>query len=176
VAANTSRDIHAVGSSRAVLDLLRSLFALELLRPSKRLWIVSPWVSDIFVLDNSGRQYSTVCPEWPAGQIRLSAFLGTLISRGTQVIVVVNETSHNEDVVGRLQLASADMTDRLILIRRQDLHEKGILGDRFTLNGSMNLTYKGVHVNDEYLWYRCDPPSVEQRRLELENRWRDYLS
>lgn len=175
MAAHTSRDIHAVGSSRAVLDLLRSLFSLELLRPSKRLWIVSPWVSDISVLDNSARQYSTVCPEWPAAPIRLSQFLGTLMSRGTQVIVIVNETSHNEDIVRRLQVVSADITARFILIRRQELHEKGILGDRFTLNGSMNLTYKGVHINDEYLWYRCDPPSVEQRRLELENRWRARL-
>lgn len=170
-----TRDIHAVGASRAIPDLLRSIFAAELMRPSRRLWIVSAWVSDIHIMDNTSRQFSTICPEWPSGPVRLSTVLGALMKRGTQVILIVNATSHNEDIIARLRATSEEAGDLLTVIQSKELHEKGILGDHFTLDGSMNLTFNGVFVNDERLWYRRDRASVEQRRLELENRWRSQL-
>lgn len=169
------RDLQDVGSHRATLELLRSLFAAELLRPSKRLWIVSPWVSDIPLIDNTARQFSTLCPEWPAGHIRLSAVLLALMDRGAEVIVVTNEDAHNRELSERLRALVDPEVHRLRLIERKELHEKGILGDHFTLNGSMNFTYNGVFINDENLVYRCDPASVEERRLKLENRWREAL-
>lgn len=172
MAKQDSRSLHRVGTSRAVVELLQSIFVAELLSPGRRLWIVSPWVSDIAVVDNSARSFSTLCPEWPAAPVRLSAVLAALMERGTQVVLIVNETAHNDDILARLEQASSAMPGMLIRQREADLHEKGILGDHFTLNGSMNLTYNGVHVNDEYLTYDCSPAVVEQRRLELENRWR----
>ena len=33
-------------------DLLQMLFLSELLAPSRCLWLVSPWISDIPVIDN----------------------------------------------------------------------------------------------------------------------------
>ena len=64
---------------------------------------------------------------------------------------------------------------RLRLIRAPALHEKGILTDRFTLDGSINLTYHGVHINEEHLIYRTDPQKVSEHQLVLEARWRDHL-
>lgn len=172
MAKQQTRSLHRIGTSRAVLELLQSIFVAELLSPGMRLWIVSPWVSDIAVVDNSARSFSTLCPEWQAAPIRLSAVLTALMERGTQIVLIVNQTSHNDDILARMEQLSSSMPGKLICHREADLHEKGLLGDHFTLNGSMNLTYNGVHVNDEYLIYDCVPAAVEQRRLELENRWR----
>ena len=171
----TLRDLYEVGSSRAALHLLQSIFVTELLRPSRRLWIVSPWISDIELIDNSARQFSTLCPEWPANKVRVSIVLASLIRRGSHVMVIVNEAHHNDDFVARMRSDNSIPTDSLTIIRSEELHEKGILGDYFTLDGSMNLTFSGVYLNEEHLIYRCDLASVEQRRLELENRWRQHL-
>ena len=43
----------------------------ELLLPSRDLWLVSAWISDVPVVDNSGGQFATVAPEWPRSRIRL---------------------------------------------------------------------------------------------------------
>jgi hypothetical protein len=171
----TVRDLYEVGSSRAALHLLQSLFIAEVLRPSRRLWIVSPWISDIELIDNSARQFSTLCLEWPATKIRVSIVLASLTCRGSHVIVIVNEAHHNDEFVARMRSDASIPTEALTIIRSEELHEKGILGDYFTLNGSMNLTFSGVYLNEEHLIYRCDLASVEQRRLELENRWRLHL-
>lgn len=170
-----TRDLYTVGSSRAALFLLRSVFVAEFIHPSKRLWIVSPWVSDIQLIDNNSRQFSTLCPEWPANQIRLSAVLSSLLDRGAQVILVLNKASHNDDFISYMQYASSLVKESLTIIQAAELHQKGILGDHFTINGSMNLTFNGVYLNDEHITYRCDVASVEERRLELENRWRIQL-
>ena len=37
----------------------------------------------------------------------------------------------------------------MIRMAGEDLHEKGLLTPDFYLEGSMNLTYSGVHINQE---------------------------
>jgi hypothetical protein len=49
------------------------------------------------------------------------------------------------------------------------------VGDQFTLDGSMNLTFNGVYVNEENLIYRTDPGAVAARQIALMSRWRDEL-
>jgi hypothetical protein len=164
-----SRDLHLVGERRSVLDLLQSLMVVELLNPGKELWIVSAWVSDIEVIDNRARQFGTICPEWSIAWVRLSQVLVSLMERGTTVNLCVNQTEHNSHIIDTLKVLSPQ--DRFVARRAAVLHEKGILGTHFTLDGSMNLTYNGVHVNDESLWYRTDPQVVAHRRLELYQRW-----
>ena len=39
-----------------VRELLQSIFVSELLRPSKEIWLVSPWLSDIEVVDDTAAQ------------------------------------------------------------------------------------------------------------------------
>jgi phosphatidylserine/phosphatidylglycerophosphate/cardiolipin synthase-like enzyme len=90
------------------------------------------------------------------------------------VILVTNKAAHNDDFNSRMQSKCSD-TNLLKIIQATELHQKGILGDRFSINGSMNLTYNGVYLNDEHITFRCDVASVEERRLELENRWRSNL-
>jgi phosphatidylserine/phosphatidylglycerophosphate/cardiolipin synthase-like enzyme len=165
--------MHATGSPYVPADFLQPLFVAELMYPSTRLWISSPWLSDIELIDNTGRQFASLCPDWPAARIRLSSILGTLLDRGAEVVLVVNEATHNEELLARLEPARRLNTGRLHIIRDADMHEKGILGDGYTLNGSMNLTYGGVKLNEELLIYRTDPEAVAERRLSLEHLWGD---
>ena len=165
------RDI-AVGHSRDIpRGFLQSLFVGELLAPSRPLWIVSPWISDIELLDNSARQFSALNPNWPASMIRLSRIIETLLERGGKVRIVANDDPHNEDLRSRMASMLERYPSSLHFRQQSDLHAKGITGEGFALDGSMNLTHNGVYRNDEYLIFRTDPASVSQRRLELEHSW-----
>lgn len=166
-----SRDLHLVGERRSVLDLLQSLLVLELMNPGPELWIVSAWVSDIDVVDNRARQFGTLCPEWSINWVRLSQVLLSLMMRGTTIRLCVNESDHNGYIIEKMTTLAPLGGHRFDARKASVLHEKGILGTFFTLDGSMNLTYNGVHVNDERLWYRTDPEAVAHRRLELYQRW-----
>jgi phosphatidylserine/phosphatidylglycerophosphate/cardiolipin synthase-like enzyme len=165
------RDLHAAGSPYVPADFLQSLFVAEVIHPSRRLWISSPWLSDVELIDNTARQFASVCPDWPAARIRLSTILGTLLDRGAEVVLVVNEATHNDELLARLEPMHLIYGGRLQVIRDANMHEKGILGDDYTLNGSMNLTYGGVNLNEELLIYRTDPEAVAERRLSLEHVW-----
>src|SRR5262249_3825274 len=47
-------------SSTEVQDLLSGLFSLELIRPSTCLWLVSPWISDVKIIDNTAATFPTL--------------------------------------------------------------------------------------------------------------------
>ena len=165
------RDLQVVGERRTIKDLLESLLILELMNPGPEFWIVSAWVSDIEIVDNSARQYGTLCPEWPLGPVRLSQVLLALMNRGTTVYLCTNEDSHNDALIQKLEDASADLPGRFVCKRAKELHQKGIVGSAFTLDGSMNLTYNGVYINDEHVIFRTDPAAVAERRLQHRVRW-----
>lgn len=169
------RDLSTAGSRFVPQDFLQSLFVSELLFPSKTLWLISPWLSDIAIIDNTARQFSSLNPDWSATSIRLSSILGVLVERGTRMVIIVNQDSHNDEFLIRMRPFQIRFPKQLFVIREADLHEKGLLGDTFTLDGSMNFTFNGVYVNEEHLIYRCDPAKVAERRLTLLDRWGDRL-
>lgn len=168
----SSRDLTGPGQTRAIRDLLQSLFAIELLRPSRRLWIGFGWISDIEILDNQARQFSALQPDWPATQIRLSAVLEALAAKGCEVVVLVRDHVWNQSFIDKMR-ALSHLPIRVIIA--PDFHEKGLLGDDYVLSGSMNLTWSGVTVNDEHILLRTDPASVAERRLQLQEKWEPYL-
>lgn len=172
---HSDRDIATRGSRLVPQDFLQSLFVAELLHPSRRLWISSPWISDIELIDNTARQFSSLNPDWPATRIRLSSVLEALLERGAAVVLITNQSQHNDYFLARMAPLERIHSQRLQIIQSATLHEKGILGDTFTLNGSMNITFGGVYSNEEYLIYRCDPARVAERRLTLEDRWKEHL-
>jgi len=166
------RDIYLETSKLLPTEFLQSLFISELINPSPRIWISSPWINDIEIIDNTARQFSTLVPHWPASRIRFSDLLGALLDKGSQIVVIANYSEHNEEFLSRIRVLQELHAESLHIIRTRDVHEKGILTDRFTLDGSMNFTYRGVNINQEYLGYRCDPSVVHERKLTLEERWR----
>ena len=163
------RDVASHYRSRDVpKELLQSVFAAELIEPSDPLWIVSPWITDLELIDNEGGRFSALNPDWPNAPIRLVGVLTTLVARGGSVTIVTTDDKHNDDLEQKLD---AQGLDKIRVLRRPALHMKGIVGRGFALEGSMNLTYNGVHRNEERLIYRTEPAKMSEIRIEFEQRW-----
>lgn len=167
-----NRMIHSRASARQVPDLLQAIFVAELLAPSRCLWLVSPWVSDIPVIDNRANGFLTVEPQWVRAQVRLSQVLVKLLEMGTTVHLATRPDSHNDTFRDRMRRqAEPEGLPLVIHPPVEDLHEKGILGDGFYLSGSMNFTHNGVSINEEAVHFSTDPAFVAHNRILLAARW-----
>ncbi len=149
-------------SRRSVIELLQLLFAAELVTPSRCLWIVSPWIRDVPVIDNSSGGFSSLCPDFPCTEVRLSRVLTRLMERGTKLVIATRPDEENRHVVDAISAVNVDL---LKIHVQKDLHAKGIVGDRFCLTGSMNLTFMGVNKATEMIVLERDPSRVEELRL-----------
>ncbi len=171
----SSRDIYSQRSSDLPSDLLQSLFLAELLYPSSRLWISSPWITDFDLINNSSRQFAELVPGWPATPIRFSDVLRELLERGSEIVIISSYDPKNEEFLSRVEGLSDQYAGQVHVFRENLIHEKGILTDHFTLGGSMNLTYQGINFNQEHVAYRHQPEAVHERRLVLESHWGNRL-
>ena len=169
------REIYSQRSADLPADLLQSLFLAELLFPSSRVWISSPWITDFDLIDNRSRQFGALVPRWPFTPIRFSEVLGELLERGTEIVVITSRDPKNGDFLSRIDDLRSLHPDRVHVFKENLVHEKGILTDHFTLDGSMNFTYQGINYNQEYVSYRCQPELVHERRLVLESHWGSRL-
>jgi phosphatidylserine/phosphatidylglycerophosphate/cardiolipin synthase-like enzyme len=164
-----NRQIFSGPRVREIPDLLQSIFAAELLLPSRHLWIVSPWISDIPLIDNEAGAFFSIEPEWPSARIRFSQLLRALIERGAQITIATRDVDHNR--IFREALESLVSTPHLSFVYSDDLHEKGILGDTFYLSGSMNFTHNGVHVNTEVVHFITDAATIAEAQIAMRERW-----
>jgi len=160
--------------SATISELLLSMFVGELLRPPASAWIVSPWVSNVVLLDNRNGSFDAVNPEWGHREVRLTDILLALMTRGSNVAIVTrNQESNTKFVAEFRELTERHLLQERATIRiRETLHTKGILLSRCLLLGSMNLTYNGLQINDEWIEFSLDPEDVARTRLEFET----YLS
>jgi hypothetical protein len=158
------------GQTRLVNDLLQTLLVSELLDPSGELLVLSPWISDIVVIDNSAGQFRSVLPGMPARPIRFTEVLTGLARRGTRVRVIIRDDEKNAPVRSRISgLPSSDPRPELII--HDNLHDKGLLSDRFHVHGSMNFTYFGQAVNEEGLTVTSDLDAIARARLDYQRRY-----
>jgi phosphatidylserine/phosphatidylglycerophosphate/cardiolipin synthase-like enzyme len=165
------RFIHSRAASRQIPDLLQTIFAGELLAPSRCIWLVSPWISDIPLIDNRGNTFLSLVPQWPRTTVRLSQILVHLLEQGTTIHIALEDETHNTSFLENLRAGTGGRTLPLRLHITPDLHEKGILGDTFYLSGSMNLTYNGITSNEEMIHYITDPQDIAANRLVFRERW-----
>ncbi|GAB3316316.1 hypothetical protein GCM10027451_32960 [Geodermatophilus aquaeductus] len=150
-------------------DVLSAALVSELLDPSPHLWLVSPWVSDIVVLDNRDERLLGVLDETHARETRLSEVLARLVTAGSALHVAVRPDEHNHQFVNGLhRLVGGGSFD---LYEGPDLHEKTLCGHDWLITGSMNFTWRGLEMNDEAVTYAVDPAAAAQARLDLEHRW-----
>ena len=154
-------------SNAEIRELLQGIFAAELLCPSRCLWVVSPWLSDLELLDNRSGAFASLDPQWGSRQIRLAEMLGRLLELGTQVIIATRPDAHNESFLRKLDdfARAAGNDSRLTIHRLPALHTKGILGDDFYISGSMNITFNGVEVLEEGLLFTTEAESVANARI-----------
>ena len=147
--------------------LLQSMFLGELMAPPEELWIVSPWVSNVVIVDNRAGSFDVVNPQWRHREIRLAEVVTGLMVAGCRFILVTRPDEHNHTFLTRLTEMSeeAAVDDLLTVVVRPQLHTKGILTGRGLLLGSMNLTYSGLVLNDEVVEYDTDPASRANARI-----------
>ena len=169
------RDLSLPWQSRAMQDVLQSLFLAELVSPSSELWLLSAWVSDVEVVDNRARAFSGIRPDWPSARIRLSNVLEALVTLGAQVFVVMRDVDHNNEFCSRLKHIQRSLPGKLGVAVGEAAHEKTIVGNDFVFGGSMNFTKLGLTSNDEHMLLRVDEIAAARRRLELKHYWEDML-
>jgi hypothetical protein len=159
------------GGRGAVFEIVEAAFAAELLAPGPRFWVVSPWLSDVPVLDNSSGGYTTVCPDFARSRIPVSHVLAELVLRGTHVYVVTRPDEGGSVVRAVRSIAGEPAITRLHHVLKSDLHVKVMLGDAMALRGSMNLTFSGTELLDELESFTTDPKEIADIRVELETTY-----
>jgi hypothetical protein len=166
-----ARYIHKRSRSAEAADILQAIFAAELISPSRALWLVSPWISNIPILDNRSNAFLSLEPAWGESRVRLATVLLKLASLGTRVVVATRPIDHNADFIAAIQNGYVAGGPRPVIHRARELHEKGILGDGYHLGGSMNITFNGISVNEEALHFQTDAGEVARTRVLLAQRW-----
>jgi len=152
-----------------VRELLQAVFVSELLAPSRWLWLVSPWLSDIEIIDNRTGSFNALEPLWGRRGIRLSEVLGRILGYGiTNLVVATRPDAHNQKFLRTLRATVEGQGARgqlRILDYRQHLHVKGVLGDDFFISGSMNITYFGIELLEESVLFETEPNDIAGARI-----------
>lgn len=163
-------------NSNDIRDLLESLLASELLCPGPEIWIVSPWISDVALLDNRSGAYSGLDASWPKRHITLAELLAHALKANPSTVlhIVTRPDSHNTRFTERLRfLAELDGNAERLRIdeNRPELHTKGIATHAFALIGSMNLTYNGISVLEETVHLDVDSARISQFLINLKGHY-----
>lgn len=163
----------AFASREELADALQSLFVSELLLPSEPLWIITPWVSDVPLIDNRAGRFRGLIPGLAHRWIRLGEILEHQITRGGSIVLACRPNDHNEAFTSFFsrRLRNLGMDSRLQLCTSDELHEKGILAGGLLFSGSMNLTYNGLRRLEESVSLSADPDAIARARAAYEERW-----
>lgn len=180
------RTIHKQGESSELNAAIQNAFVAELLDPGPDVWLVSPWLSDVALLDNRAFGFRHLEPGWPRAPIRLSRLLGTLGRRGTRVHVVTRPerpavrgwSDYDRDVAALLDsLLTAVPSENLQIVRglgEESEHRKLFVTQRLLVEGSMNWTYSGVVRNGEAVRLHFDAATIAEAYLECQQTWGEY--
>lgn len=159
-------------SRSEIREMLEGIFVAELLVPSESIWLVSPWISDIDILDNRCGQFSSLVPTWGLRRIRLSEVFAHIMGQ-SRVHIVARPDSHNDAFLRKMDDLSraSDDADNLHVTIRDTLHLKGLLGQDYYLSGSMNLTYNGVEVNHEGVTLDRSAKGIAEARIHFKENY-----
>lgn len=168
-------DIWSKSASWRLRGLIQSSIAnLLLARVHERpIYLCSPWISDFPVFDNANGQFDALVP-CAAGRMRinLSDCLAQLSLENN--VRIVSKSTPATDAFRSMPMLS----DSRVQMRLSDdkLHEKGFLTPIFYLEGSMNITFSGVLLNEEKVIFHSGDESTVRARiqnayLEFERRW-----
>ncbi|RNB92514.1 hypothetical protein EDM56_02125 [Brevibacillus fluminis] len=164
-----TRYIYSNAASREIPDLLQSVFTAELIRPSRRLFLASPWVSDITVIRNRSNEFMILEPQWARRDITFTDVIANLIERGTEFYLETRKLEYNENFVKAIKQKTSKPFETFRY--NAVLHRKGLLGDNFFLSGSMNFTFNGITTLDEFIQYTSDPSAVSENRIVWSRGW-----
>lgn len=174
-------DVWSNAASSQLRDLLSSALACLLMSRDwsggRAVYVCSPWISDFPVFDNRYGQFDDLLPRFRgAGRLRFGDALATLGDL-TEVRIISKATEATNQFLTARGFAKGGVHVRLA---DDTLHEKGFLAPTFYLEGSMNLTYSGVHVNQEKVSFHAGQDREVVERIatayaELDRRWQQLL-
>ncbi|MEU8132140.1 phospholipase D-like domain-containing protein DpdK [Streptodolium elevatio] len=151
-------------------SLIRTALLAQLVGGQGEVWLVSAWISDVELVDNSDGSFDHALGEDPPERCRLSDLLLLLAQSGTKVRVVTRSAAANATFVQRLR-SGADPACDLRVIQDNDVHEKCLVGPGWILQGSMNFTRNGLARNKEQITYTTDERSAAQALVEFQHEW-----
>jgi phosphatidylserine/phosphatidylglycerophosphate/cardiolipin synthase-like enzyme len=163
----------AQSARREIQELLAGVLSAELVAPSRKLWLISPWLRDVPLLDNRSGAFQGVGPGWARKEISLFEILGELARRGSRLIVATRTGKENQKAHEALRhaLGNQRAEKRLTIHRRPKLHSKGLLGEGYCISGSMNFTHNGIEHLEEMITYTRDPARVGRLRIEFDSEF-----
>ncbi len=156
-------------------NALQSLFVAELVSPSEEIFIVTPWISDVEIVDNQANTFSGIDTDLPIGKVRLSTILVRTMLRGGRVVIATRPDPHNKAFTDLIvsQTLKLEIRHLLNIFFASDLHEKGILTSSIYMSGSMNLTHNGLNKLDEKVTLTTDKSEIARTKTELSDRWKN---
>ena len=175
----SSRDIWSRVGGLQIRDLLASLLATCLIdsRMSTPVYVCSPFLTDFPLFDNALGQFSTLFRHRvDFGEKPEILFSDSLveISYTAPVRIITVEGEYSRAFLKRV-------------VRRQNpglsarfaselYHEKGLLSDKFYVEGSMNFTYNGVYRREEKITVHTSETQVGTQKisgavLEFQRLW-----
>lgn len=170
---STSRGIFKSSTSapEAARNALAAVFAEELLAPSKTVYLLAPWISNIVIFDNSVGNFSGLNPEWSRREIRLIDVLLVIASNDTQLVIRVRPDNHNKSFEKRLfgELADLGLQDKCDWRESATLHTKSLLTDHVLIAGSMNFTERGISLNEEVVTVDFDSQHIAEAKMEFQD-------
>ena len=157
------------GSHNPIRDLVQNVAVMELIRPSATIWLVSPWLRDIELLDNRTGAYSAVGPELPLTKLRLSHVLAHIVRSSGHLVLFTRNATEGHFVLDRLRslLPEREFEAHVQSGVRNELHTKGWLGDGYCISGSMNFTNNGLWHQEELLTFHTDPHELGKLQMEF---------
>jgi len=165
---STDRLIYRRSGSRQVSELLSGIFVSELISPSRNLWLNSPWISNLTVLDSRADQFVALNPTWSRSGVTLVLALVHLASNGCRVRVITRNVPTNSPFIEELKRAGDNSKINIEIHYNNSEHAKGLVTDRVALWGSMNFTENGISINRELVEYTTNPKKIAQMSVELD--------
>jgi PLD-like domain len=157
------------GHSVYLMNRLSSLFVSELLDPGRELYLISPWLSNMIVVDNRFDQYYALCHDLGKEVLRLADILQLLAQKGADIRIIARP---NHDPT-RFFLNSLSKHRKITWRFNAKEHEKGLISAHFCLSGSMNFTYSGVNINKERVELSKTPEKVFSVLQEARLSWEE---
>ena len=149
--------------------VLATVLTAERVAPRSRLWLVSPWISDVPAIDNTSGRFDSVFVDPSNRLYTLSEVLALVTYTYARVTVVSRPDKHNTTFLDRLRRSANGAN--LQIQQHEDVHEKTFCGDEWLLTGSMNLTTRGMQINDEAVTYKVSTEAAATARLDFRRRF-----
>jgi hypothetical protein len=162
-------------ASLDVQNALESLFVAETLNGSAEFWIVSPWLSDVAIVDNRGGRFAHLS-ELGDRKLKLTDVLLYLVDRfDTKVTVVVSDDGWASEARRVIPAAFSQVGKsghlNMHVRSRDHLHDKIVATSDWLVSGSMNFTKQGITVRDEHVDIETDPGMIAPILIDLRNRY-----